>query len=105
MLDENSLGPLGPNIISIEPVSDTVYSVQGHNFVHGFTTIVQDGVGQTIEGATLRDVSGTAFTLTLPYATTGPWTLVVANPDGHTSTVQFSTPGTGASNAALRADS
>lgn len=104
MLDENSLGPLGPNIISVEPVSATVYSVQGHNFATGFHVMVRDGVGQAIDGVTTSDVSATAFRLTLPYQTPGPCALVVANPDGRTSTVQFATPGTSASNEALRAE-
>ena len=105
MVDENSLGPLGPNIISIEPVTDTRYSVQGHNFVTGFRVEVQDGVGQRVEGVTVSSPQTTAFTLTLPFATPGPYTLVVINPDGRTSTLQFSTPGTSASNSTLRVNS
>lgn len=105
MLDENSLGPLGPNIISIEPVSETEYSVQGQNFVTGFEIAVRNGVEQRIEGATVTARSGNAFTLTLPFATTGPWTLTVANPDGRTSTERFATPGTTVSNAGLRVNS
>ena len=105
MVDENSLGPMGPNIISIEQVTDTVYSVQGHNFVTGFRLEVKDGTGQTLNGATISEPQATAFTLTLPQSTPGPYTLVVINPDGRTSTQSFSTPGTSASNDALRANS
>ncbi len=105
MVDENSLGPLGPNVISIEPVSDTVYSVQGDNFQTGVRVEVRDGVGQAVAGATLSDVHGTSFTLTLPNVTVGPYALVVINPDGGTSTAMFATPGTSASNEKLRADS
>lgn len=105
MVDENSLGPLGPNVISVEQVSDLVYSVEGHNFEEGFTIQVQDAVGQVIQGAATSQATATAFTLTLPYATPGPYTVVVINPDGRTSTKQFATPGTSASNDALRADS
>ncbi|MGI4831020.1 MAG: hypothetical protein ACRYFU_22945 [Janthinobacterium lividum] len=105
MPDENSLGPLGPNILNVESVSDTVYSVQGHNFVTGFQTVVRDGVGETFEGAIVTEPTATKFTLTLPFATSGPCTLVVTNPDGRSSTVEFSTPGTSGSNQALRADS
>ena len=46
MADENSLGALGPNVLSVEPVSDFEYSVHGHNFVLGFRVEVRDGVGQ-----------------------------------------------------------
>lgn len=105
MVDENSLGPLGPNVISVQPVSDTVYSVQGNNFVTGFRIEVKDGVGQPVEGVTISDAQATAFTLTLPYATPGPYTLVVINPDGRTSTHQVATPGTDSSNSGLRANS
>jgi hypothetical protein len=105
MVDENTLGPLGPNILSVEPVSDTVYSVQGHNFTTGFHIEVRDGVNAIVEGATLSGQTGTTFTLTLPYVTPGPYTLVVINPDGRTSTAQFATPGTTASNQGLRVDS
>lgn len=105
MMDENSLGPLGPNVISIEAVGDTEYSVQGHNFVEGFRVEVQDGVGQKVEGVTVSRAQGTAFTLSLPFATPGPYTLIVVNPDGRTSTLPFATPGTSASNTQLRANS
>ena len=105
MVDENSLGPLGPNIVSVEPVSDTVYSVKGHNFTSGFRVEVRDGVGQPLQGITLETPSEAAFTLTLPYATPGPYTLVVINPDGRTSSEQFATPGTSSSNTKLRVDS
>lgn len=105
MVDENSLGPLGPNIISIESFTDTDYSVQGQNFVTGFRVEVHDGVGQRVEGVTVSSAQGSAFTLTLPFVTPGPYTLVVINPDERTSTLQFATPGTSASNSALRADS
>lgn len=105
MVDENSLGPMGPNILSIEPVTDTEYSVQGRNFVSGFHVEVRDGVGQRVDGVTLAGQTGNAFTLTLPGALTGPYTLVVINPDGRTSTGEFPTPGTTASNRVLRADS
>lgn len=105
MVDENSLGPLGPNILSVEGISDTVYSVEGHGFLSGFRVEVRDGVGQSLQGVTLAEVSGTRFTLTLPYATPGPCALVVINPDGRTSTEQFATPGTSASNVTLRIDS
>ena len=105
MVDENSLGALGPNIISVESISDTIFSVQGANFVTGFTAIVQDGVDQIVEGTTVSQPTGTAFTLTLPYATPGTCTLIVTNPDRRTSTQRFATPGTQASNEKLRADS
>ncbi len=105
MVDENSLGALGPNIISVESISDTAFSVQGANFVTGFTVTVQDGVDQIIEGATISEPTGTAFTLTLPYGTPGACTLIVTNPDRRTSTQRFATPGTRASNEKLRADS
>ncbi|HLI77463.1 MAG TPA: hypothetical protein VKV02_11000 [Acidobacteriaceae bacterium] len=105
MVDENSLGPLGPNIISIESVSDLIYSVRGNGFGSGIRVEVRNAVGQQVDGVSLRDASGTAFTLTLPFATPGPYTLVVINPDGRTSTAQFATPGTSGSNDALRADS
>ena len=105
MVDENSLGPLGPNILSIEAVGEREYSVEGHNFVAGFRAEVRDGVGQTVEGVTLSGPTGTAFTLTLPYTTPGPYTVVVINPDGRTSTALFETPGTSRSNRGLRANS
>ncbi len=105
MVDENSLGPLGPNIVSVEAVSETVYSVEGHHFASGFRVEVRDGVGQPIQGVTLEAPHEAAFTLTLPYATPGPYTLMVINPDGRTSTEQFATPGTSASNTKLRVDS
>ncbi len=101
----SSLGPLGPNVISVEPVSATVYSVEGDNFAQGFTVAVQNGVGQNVEGVTVGSAKPTAFTLTLPNVTTGPYTLSVTNPDGRLSTVRFATPGTDASNQTLRADS
>ena len=104
-MDRNSLGPIGPNVTSVEPVSETVYSVEGHNLAQGFRVEVRDGVGQTIEGATVIAPTETKFTLTLPFVTTGPYTLVVINPDGRTSTEQFATPGTNASNLSLRANS
>ena len=105
MVDESSLGSMGPNLLSVEAVSDTVYSVEGHNFVAGFRVEVRDGVGQAVQGVSLAAPSATAFTLTLPYTTPGPYTVVVINPDGRTSTEQFRTPGTSASNAALRINS
>jgi hypothetical protein len=105
MADTNSLGPLGPNILSVEAVSDLVYSVQGNNFVTGFRAEVRNGVGFIVEGTAVSEPTGTAFTLTLPYATPGPYTLAVVNPDGRTSTLQFDTPGTSASNSVLRANS
>ncbi len=105
MVDENSLGALGPNIISVESLSDTVFSVQGTNFVTGFTALVEDGVNQAVEGAAISQPTGTAFTLTLPYATPGTCTLIVTNPDRRTSNQRFATPGTRASNERLRADS
>ena len=95
----------GRNILSVESVSDTVYSVEGHNFVAGFRVEVRDGVGRVLEGVTVAAPSGTAFRLTLPYATPGPYTVLVVNPDGRTSTAQFATPGTSASNTTLRIDS
>ena len=104
-MEENSLGPLGPNIVSVESISDTVYSVEGHNFVSGFRVEVRDGVGQSLQGVTRDAGSATAFMMTLPYATPGPYTLVVINPDGRTSTEPFATPGTSASNTELRANS
>ncbi len=105
MADQNSLGPLGPNILSVEQVTDTVYSVQGHNFVTGFQVEVQDGTGQTVDGVTISQPQATAFTLTLPYSTPGAYALVVVNPDGRSSTQSFQTPGTSASNDALRSNS
>ena len=105
MVDENSLGPLGPNVVSVEMVSDTVYSVQGHHFVAGFQVEVKDAVGREVPGVAVTEPSGTAFTLRLPYATPGPYTLVVVNPDGRTSTEMFTTPGTDISNQVLRARS
>ena len=105
MVDENSLGALGPNILSVESGSDTEFSVQGSNFVTGFTVIVQDGVDQVVEGISLSQLTATAFTLTLPYATPGTCTLTVTNPDRRTSTQRFATPGTQDSNEKLRADS
>lgn len=105
MPDENSLGPLGPNILSVEPVSDTVYSVQGNNFATGFHVEVRDGVNVIMEGVSLTGQGATAFTLNLPYATPGPYTLTVINPDGRTSITQFATPGTTVSNQGLRIES
>ncbi len=105
MVDENSLGPMGPNVISVESISDTVYSVEGSNFATGFQVAVQDGVGQVMEGVTVGEPSGTKFRLMLPNEDLGPCTLVVTNPDGRTSAVRFDTPGTSASNDRLRADS
>lgn len=105
MANEDSLGPMGPNVISVESMSDTVYSVQGNNFTTGFHVEVKNGVDQIVEGVTTSQASGTAFTLTLPYVTPGPYTLVVLNPDGRTSTKQVSTPGTSSSNDVLRANS
>ena len=105
MADENSLGPLGPNVVSVEPVSDLVYSVQGDNFVAGYRVEVRDGVGQTVESVRVSEAAGTSFTLHLPFATTGPYTLVVINPDQRTSTAMMATPGTSASNQKLRAGS
>lgn len=105
MADGNSLGPLGPNIISVEAITDTVYSVEGDNFMQGFRAVVQNGTGQDVQGVRLSDVKPTAFTITLPNVLTGPYSLMVVNPDGRTSTVRFATPGTDASNEALRADS
>lgn len=105
MVDENSLGPMGPNIISVESISDTVYSVEGHNFVTGFRIEIKDGVGQSIDGVTVSETKSSAFLLTLPYSTPGAYTLVVINPDGRTSTQSFATPGTDVSNDKLRADS
>lgn len=105
MMDQNSLGPSGPNVISIEAVNDTEYSVQGHNFVSGFRVQVQDGIAQEVQGVLLSRVTSTAFTLTLPYSTPGPYKLSVINPDGRTSTQNFATPGTSASNSSLRANS
>ena len=100
----DSLGPRGPNIISVEALNDTMFSVEGSNFVSGFQAVVEDGVGQKLEGVTVSDRTGTAFTLTLPHATPGLCTLVLTNPDGHTSSQRFSTPGTTASNEKLRAE-
>lgn len=105
MVDENSLGPLGPNVVSVEAVTDVQYSVEGHNFVPGFRVEVRDAVGQTVAGVTISEVSGSAFSVILPYTTPGPYTLVVINPDSRTSTAMFAMPGTSDSNAALRADS
>jgi hypothetical protein len=105
MADENTLGSLGPNILSIEAVSDTVYSVQGHGFTTGFHVEVRDGVNAIVEGVAPAEQSGTAFTFTLPYVTPGPYTLLVINPDGRTSSAQFATPGTSSSNQGLRIDS
>lgn len=105
MADENSLGPLGPNVISVESVTDLVYSVEGNNFAAGYRVEVRDGLGQKIDGVSTTEATGTAFLLTLPYATPGPYTLLVINPDDRTSTMLFATPGTNASNAALRVDS
>ena len=79
--------------------------MQGHGFVPGLRVEVRDGVGQSVQGATLADTSPTAFKVTLPYATPGPYTLLAINPDGRTSTASITTPGTSASNQALRADS
>lgn len=105
MVDENSLGPQGPNVLSVEAMSPTAYSVRGDNFAPEFRVEVRDAVGQPVEGAQTADVTATDFTLTLPYVTTGPYTLVVINPDRRTSTLQFATPGTTPSNERLRADS
>ncbi len=105
MVDRNSLGSLGPNVISVESVNETVYSVQGDNFVTGFHVEVRDGVAQIMEGVTILQPTSASFTLTLPYSTPGPYTLQVTNPDGRTSSRGFATPGTSASNDALRADS
>lgn len=105
MVDENNLGPMGPNVISIEPVSELVYSVEGHNFATGFHIEVKDGVGQIVEGATVSKPGATTFTLSLPFATPGPFTLTVINPDARTSTKSFSTPGTSESNSKMRANS
>ncbi len=105
MVDRGSLGPRGPHVISVESVSDTVYSVGGHDFVTGFHVEVRDGVAQIVEGVTVSQPTGTAFTLTLPYSTPGPYTLTVTNPDGRSSTQSFATPGTSSSNDVLRADS
>jgi hypothetical protein len=104
-VDQNSLGPLSPNVLSVESVSETVYSVQGHGFVTGFKVIVQDGTGQEMEGVTVSAPTGNTFTLTLPFSTPGPYTLVVVNPDGYTSTMPFVTPGTSTSNSVLRMNS
>lgn len=105
MADANSLGPLGPNILSVEAVSELVYSVQGHNFSSGFRADVKNGVGFIVEGTSVSEATGSSFTLTLPYATPGPYTLVVVNSDGRSSTLSFDTPGTSASNSVLRARS